>query len=144
MLREWTPAGYVTRDYRNFAAAPVKVVEAASKAKPVAKAKPAAKPKVAAAEKPVAAVKAPAAEVKKVETKAVTEPVKMAAAAKAATKAVSINKATEDELAAIKGLPREVARAIVAGRPYASIEDVCKAKGMGLKKLAKLRDLLAL
>ena len=144
MLREWTPAGYVTRDYRNFAAAPVKVVEAAPKAKPVAKAKPAAKPKAAAAEKPAAVVKAPVAAVKKAEAKVVAEPAKKAVAAKAVTKAVSINKATEDELAALKGLPREVAHAIVAGRPYASIDDVCKAKGMGLKKLAKLRDLLAL
>lgn len=138
MLREWTPAGYVTRDYRNFAALPAKV-EAAPKAKPVAKAKPAAKPKAAVAAKPAEAVKVPAAEVKKPELAA-----KKVASPKAVTKLVSINKASEDELAALKGLPREVARAIVAGRPYAALEDVCKAKGMGLKKLAKLRDQLAL
>ena len=71
-------------------------------------------------------------------------PAKKVAVSKAVAKAVSINKASEDELAALKGLPREVARAIIAGRPYAKIEDVCKAKGMGLKKLEKLRDLLAL
>jgi len=137
MLREWTPAGYVTRDYRNFAAAP-------AKAKPAPKARAAAKPKAAVAAKP-AAVKAPVVEVKAATAKAaVVKPAKKAASVKEAAKLVSINKASEDELAAIKGLPREVARAIVAARPYASIEDVCKAKGMGLKKLEKLRALLAL
>jgi DNA uptake protein ComE-like DNA-binding protein len=141
MLREWTPAGYVTRDYRNFAATPAKAEE---KAKPAAKAKPVAKPKAAVAAKPAAVAKAPVAEEKKPAAKAADVPAKKVIAAKAAAKAVSINKASEDELAALKGLPREVARAIVAGRPYASIEDVCKAKGMGLKKLAKLRDQLAL
>jgi len=74
---------------------------------------------------------------------AAAKPVEKAVAAKAVAKTVSINQASEDELAAIKGLPREVARAIVAGRPYAKLDDVCKAKGMGLKKLAKLRDLLS-
>jgi len=137
MLREWTLAGYVTRDYRNFAAAP-------AKAKPAPKARAAAKPKAAVAAKP-AAVKAPVVEVKAATAKAaVVKPAKKAASVKEAAKLVSINKASEDELAAIKGLPREVARAIVAARPYASIEDVCKAKGMGLKKLEKLRALLAL
>ena len=141
MLREWTPAGYVTRDYRNFAATPAK---AEVKAKPVAKAKPAAKPKAAVAAKPATAVKALVAEVKKPEVKAVAAPAKKAVVTKAEAKAVSVNKASEDELAALKGLPREVARAIIAGRPYAAVEDVCKAKGMGLKKLAKLRDQLSL
>jgi DNA uptake protein ComE-like DNA-binding protein len=147
MLREWTPAGYVTRDYRNFAAAPVKP-EAVAKAAPATKAKPAAKPKApaktkeVAAAKPAVAAKAPVVEVKKAEVAA--KPVKKAAVAKDAAKPVSINKASEDELAAIKGLPREVARAIIAARPYATLDDVCKAKGMGVKKLAKLRDLLAL
>lgn len=133
MLREWTPAGYVTRDFRNVAVVPSKA-EAAVKAKPAAKAKAAAKPKAAVAAKP--------AEVKQAEVAVAAKPGK--ASAKAAAKPVSVNRASEDELAALKGLPREVARAIIAARPYASLDDVCKAKGMGLKKLAKLRDLLAL
>ncbi|MEN9481061.1 MAG: hypothetical protein RLZZ298_2456 [Pseudomonadota bacterium] len=141
MLREWTSAGYVTRDYRNFAATPAKVEV---KAKSVAKAKPAAKPKVAVAAKPAEAVKAPVAEVKAPAVKAAEVPAKKAVATKAVAKAVSVNKASEDELAALKGLPREVARAIIAGRPYAAVEEVCKAKGMGLKKLDKLRDQLSL
>mgnify|MGYP002776394621 CR=1 FL=1 len=133
MLREWTPAGYVTRDYRNFAAAP-------AKAKPAPKAKATAKPKLAVAVKPAVAAKAPAVKENAPVKPAAAKPV----ADKAVAKLVSINKASEDELAAIKGLPREVAKAIVAARPYATLEDVCKAKGMGQKKLEKLRALLSL
>jgi DNA uptake protein ComE-like DNA-binding protein len=137
MLREWTPAGYVTRDYRNFAAAPVKV-EAVAKKATAARVKPVAKAKTVAAAKPADAVKGPAA-APKATVKAAEKPVK-----KEAPKLVSINKASEDELTGLKGLPRDVARAIIAGRPYASLDDVCKAKGMGVKKLAKLRDQLSL
>lgn len=143
MLREWTPTGYVTRDYRNFAVPPAQV---GVQAKPVAKAKAAPKPKAAVAAKSAAAVKPVVTEVQKPSSKAAAVPAKKPVAGKVSGKAlsISINKASEDELAALKGLPREVARAIIAGRPYAAVEDVCKAKGMGLKKLAKLRDQLSL
>ena len=107
MLREWTAAGYLTRDYRQLpalaAAAPVAEV-----APVVVPAKPAAKK--AAAKKPAAA--APAA--------------------------VSINSASVDELAAVKGLSRAVAAAIVAGRPYATLADLKRVKGMGPKLLEKV------
>lgn len=107
MLREWTAAGYLTRDYHQLpalaAAAPVAEV-----APVVVPAKPAAKK--AAAKKPAAA--APAA--------------------------VSINSASVDELAAVKGLSRAVAAAIVAGRPYATLADLKRVKGMGPKLLEKV------
>lgn len=132
MLREWTPAGYVTRDYRNIACA-APVVAAA----PAAKVKPAASKKV------------PAAELAKETVAEADKPAKLGkaakkAAAKSEARAVSVNTASEAELAAVKGLPPSVARAIVAARPFASLEDVCKAKGMGPKMLAKLRDQLVL
>jgi len=160
MLREWTPAGYVTRDYRNFAAVPAAVavvtkveaaakVEAPVKAEPAPKAKPADKPTAAVvAAKPAAAVKAPVEvkqpEVKKAEVKPAAKPARKAAAAKAAAKPVSVNNGSEAELLAVKGLPPSVARAIIAARPFATLDEVCKAKGMGPKMLAKLRGLLAL
>jgi len=145
MLREWTPAGYVTRDYRNIACA-------ASLAAPVVAAAPAAKVK------PAASKKVPAAEVAKETVAKADKPAKSAkaakpaklgkaakkAAAKSEARAVSVNTASEAELAAVKGLPPSVARAIVAARPFASLEEVCKAKGMGPKMLAKLRDQLVL
>ncbi|MCP5340524.1 MAG: helix-hairpin-helix domain-containing protein [Sinobacteraceae bacterium] len=56
----------------------------------------------------------------------------------------SVNTASADELAAIKGLSKTVAQAIVAGRPYASLDELTRAKGMGEKLLAKLRQQLSL
>jgi DNA uptake protein ComE-like DNA-binding protein len=170
MLREWTPAGYVTRDYRNFAGVPTpeavvtkletavaelvapkpEAVKAETAVKDPAPAKavtapktlPAEKPKAAVvAAKPDAAVKAPVVEVKQPEAKKAAV---KAVGTKAAAKPVSVNRASEAELCAVKGLPPSVARAIVAARPFATLEEVCKAKGMGPKMLTKLRDQLAL
>jgi len=154
MLREWTPAGYVTRDYRNFAAAPAAVAvvtkvasvvkaEVAATAEAVVKAKPKA---AVIAAKPAAAVKAPVVEAKQPEAKkAEVAPVakpakKVVAAMSASRKLVSVNTASEAELSAVKGLPPSVACAIIAARPFATLDDVCQAKGMGPKMLAKLRD----
>ena len=128
MLREWTPAGYVTRDYRNIdiaAARPaVDVPVPAKTVKPV----PAAAPQAVGAK--AVAAKAPKSAKK--------------AALKSAAGAVSVSTASEAELAAVKGLPPSVARAIVAARPFATLDEVCKAKGMGPKMLAKLREQLVL
>lgn len=55
---------------------------------------------------------------------------------------VSVNKASAAELAAVKGLSTKQAEAIVAARPYKSINDVVKAKGMGAKLLEKIRGSL--
>ncbi len=125
MLREWTPAGYLTRDYRNLPAAPAPLVEtpAAKKTaeKPAAK-KSAAKP---AALKPAA--------------KAAAKPVAKPAAAAAP---VSVNKASVGELAAVKGLSQAVAEAIVAARPYAKLDELVRAKGVGPKLLEKVGKLL--
>lgn len=135
MLREWTAAGYVTRDYRNFPAK-TSVPLAAS---PVGETAAVAVPKeVEAAETPVVAAPVVAAG-KKPAKKATAK-----AVAKTGAKTVSINHASEAELLAVKGLPSAVARAIIAARPFATLEEVCKAKGMGPKKLLKLRDQLSL
>jgi DNA uptake protein ComE-like DNA-binding protein len=134
MLREWGPAGYVTRDYCNLSLeTPVK-----AKAKPKAAAKKAAvkeetpKAKAKAEPKPVAKEsKAPA----KAPAKAAKSPV---------AKGIAVNSASEAELLAIKGLTATVAKAIIAGRPYASLDSLAKVKGVGPKLLAKLRELLAI
>jgi DNA uptake protein ComE-like DNA-binding protein len=178
MLREWTAAGYVTRDYANFAA-PLVVADAAPEAsaaeqepvaetvaaeelvaevavtkEPVAK-EPVAKEPVAkepVAKEPVA--KEPVAK-EPVAKAAVAEPVKAAqpsepakaAAPKAepvASGKISVNRASAAELAAVKGLTKPVAAAIVASRPYATLDDLLRAKGMGAKLLKKLRDQLSL
>ena len=132
MLREWTPAGYVTRDYRALEeeiAEPVKTLPVDA-AKPVVKAKKA----VAKSKKAPAEAKAPPAAKLAVPAKP--------AAAKAMS--VSVNKASEAELTAVKGLSGSVAKAIIAARPYAALDELVKAKGMGPKLLAKVRGELTL
>lgn len=131
LLREWSAKGYVTRDFSNFplpvtwnaaptAAAPIEEAPAAAEA-PAKAAEPAAKPaagKAKLAAKPKAAAAAPVS--------------------------VSINTATAAELAAVKGLSKVVAAAIVAARPFKSLDELVKVKGMGVKSFDKLKGSLSL
>lgn len=130
MLREWTSAGYVTRDYRNFPAPTLAAAKKAGESKAKAPAAKKAAPKAAAKKEKVT---------EKVSSK--TEG-KVADPKKAPL--VSINKASEDELAAVKGISRALAKAVIAGRPYASLDDVSRAKGMGPKTLKTLKDFLSI
>ena len=140
MLREWGPTGYVTRDYCNLS------LEAPAKTK----AKPKAAAKKAVAKEEALQEKAPKEKAAKVKAKAEPKPVAKeskapAKAAKApAAKGVSVNAASEAELLAIKGLTATVAKAIAAGRPYASFDALGKVKGVGPKLLATLRDKMIL
>ena len=182
MLREWTPAGYVTRDYTNFAT-PVIFGDAPSVEVPKSPAEPQA-PQVKASplkeNDAVAAVLAAVPSVSDtVQVNQAAEPAKDAASpapakrkaspAKAdapkdlptkkkesvsqapgpilvtpAVKALSVNSATADQLAAVKGLPTKTAEAIVKNRPYRAIDDLLKVKGMGAKLLEKIRSCLKL
>lgn len=129
MLREWGPLGYVTRDYCNLA------LETPAKPK-AAKKKAAAKveaPKEKAAKVPAKKEKAPKVKAEKA-AKGEAKP----------AKGIAANTASEAELLAIKGLSTAVAKAIVAGRPYASFEELGKVKGVGPKLLATLRDVLVI
>lgn len=119
MLREWTPAGYLTRDYRSLARPSANVAGA---------------PAAPAAQATAAAVTPPSRG-----KSGKTAPRKTTAGA-----AVSVNSATVEALAAIKGISKPLAAAIVAARPYAKLDDVLRAKGMGPKLLDKLRTTLSL
>lgn len=128
MLREWTPAGYVTRDFRALSEC---VTEPAATPAAEVAAKPADKIKKGAkdpAEGKVAKVK-PAA---KTPEATPAKPVAIKAAA------VSVNQASVAELTAVKGLSANLAKAIIAGRPYATLNELTQAKGMGPKLLAKV------
>lgn len=140
MLREWGPAGYVTRDYCNLSLeAPAK-----TKAKPKAAAKKAAATEKVPKEK-ASKEKAPKADAKAEPKAPVKESKAAAKEAKApVAKAVAVNAASEAELLAVKGLSATLVKAIIAGRPYASLDDLGSVKGVGPKLLAKLRDELAL
>lgn len=116
MLREWTPAGYVTRDYRTLARPSIAPTETEAKAKASVKTKSQTAPEAIPA-KPA-------------------EPV--------SATGISVNTASAAELSAVKGISAGLARAIVAGRPYAKLDDVVRAKGMGPKLLAKVRTDLKL
>jgi competence protein ComEA len=56
-----------------------------------------------------------------------------------AAKVPSLNTATQADLEALPGIGPAIARWIVAGRPYASVEDLDRVQGIGPAMMAKLR-----
>ncbi len=115
MLREWTPAGYVTRDYRRL-------------------------------EQPATTAPAPAQE-PELEPVPAAEPAQEtlpAAKAEASAQRVSINRASAASISSLKGISDKVAASIVAHRPYSSLDDLLRAKGIGTKRLKQLRAQLEL
>jgi competence protein ComEA len=52
---------------------------------------------------------------------------------------VNINTATQEQLEALLGIGPVKAQAIIAGRPYAQIEDIMKVKGIKEKTFAKIK-----
>ncbi len=52
---------------------------------------------------------------------------------------LDLNTATEKELQSIKGIGPVLAKRIIAGRPYSTVDDLLKVKGIGPKKLEKIR-----
>jgi len=52
---------------------------------------------------------------------------------------LDLNTATERELQSIKGIGPVLAERIIAGRPYKTVDDLIKVKGIGPKKLEKIR-----
>ncbi len=57
---------------------------------------------------------------------------------------VDVNRATADELASLDGIGPQLAARIVAARPFATIEEVGRVKGIGARRLARLRERLML
>ncbi|HKP56525.1 MAG TPA: helix-hairpin-helix domain-containing protein [Polyangiales bacterium] len=116
MLREWVKDGYVTRDYCTFAEP--YVVNAP--------AKPAITPPEAAAVLPLPAAKNTNGQLPAHDGR------------------VSIMRASVEELANIKGLTKKIAQEIVKARPFVSLDELVKVRGIGPKLLAKLRSQLTL
>ena len=110
MLREWTTAGFITRDFVNFAEAYTVAVPGIP---PATKAKSIATPKGTPAANKLEGL-------------------------------VSVNSASKAELESVKGLPTKVVDGIVSKRPFKSLEELTKVKGMGEKMLARLRSKLRL
>lgn len=172
MLREWTPAGYLTRDFCNFAM-PLNIAEVSPAAErptaadnapaasvitaQIAEPAKAQGPAVSATlVQPAPSIKAghpavstqaskPAASAKAAPPAAspTTTPSKAQAAAKAPSEAgVSLNSASEAELLALPGLTAKLVKAIIAGRPWAQTSDLIMVKGIGPKMLERLRPLV--
>ena len=52
---------------------------------------------------------------------------------------LDLNTATEKELQSIKGIGPVLAKKIIANRPYGTVDDLRKVKGIGPDKLASIR-----
>lgn len=105
-----------------------------------------AKPAAAApkATTPTAAVAKPAVEAKVAAIETERKPAASSPIVKTARSLPSVNAASADELAAIKGLSKTLAKAIIAARPYKSLEELTRAKGVDHKLVDKLRQQLSL
>src|SRR5436305_1970317 len=57
---------------------------------------------------------------------------------------VDVNRATVEELASLDGVGPKLAERIVAARPFATVDDVARVRGIGAKRLARLRARLSL
>ena len=140
MVREWTAAGYVTRDHVQFAL-PYRVA-------PVPPLVRKETDNVISVEFDPARRQEVLDESRKVKGEQ-PEPVRPAPevkgkpkAAKSENSAVSLNQASHKEIAAVKGISRKLADNIVAARPFESLEDLLRVKGVGARLLAKIRHLI--
>jgi competence ComEA-like helix-hairpin-helix protein len=55
---------------------------------------------------------------------------------------INVNTASQAELEALPGIGPVIARRIVAGRPYRSVEELDRVKGIGKKRLEEIRPLV--
>ena len=55
---------------------------------------------------------------------------------------VDINKASKAKLESVKGIGPAKAQRIIDGRPYESVDDLLKVRGIGEKSLEKMRPYL--
>ncbi|MBK8972733.1 MAG: helix-hairpin-helix domain-containing protein [Hahellaceae bacterium] len=153
MLREWTDAGYLTRDFMNFAVPFVVAAEANASVKDnVIRGKFEEKAPATAVAAPVAAAPVEGVAVT-VEIEA-PKPAKTAKVAKSDAKVkdkasasdgkISINQADVSEIASIKGVSLKLAENIILSRPFQAVEDLLNVKGVGAKLLQKIRDFVTL
>jgi competence protein ComEA len=55
-------------------------------------------------------------------------------------KKLSLNNSSYEELLEVPGIGPTLAKRIIENRPYNSVEDLMKVKGIGKKKFEKLKD----
>jgi len=148
ILGEWTVAhGYVARDRRDFAC----IYEAGTKELPASSA--AGSPVPAAVEQPTPArpidrlrlvpgAALPGASA--AAAAAVTGKPKPGLAPPAGPRLISIQTGSLEELAGVKGLSLKIAKEIVKARPFSSLPDLIRVRGLGDKTIARVKHLLTL
>lgn len=57
---------------------------------------------------------------------------------------VAVNRADLEELSSLKGIGPKLAARIVAARPFASLSDLARVSGLGLRRVEQLRARLTL
>ncbi|MDD5321941.1 MAG: helix-hairpin-helix domain-containing protein [Methylococcales bacterium] len=147
MLREWTETGYFTRDYVNFAlpyivsSSPTilrnetdNVINVSfsgnKKTLATAAVEKSNSPATTAAEKTSSPATAKANNPDKAKAQNET--------------AISLNSASVKDIVSVKGISSKLAENIDAARPFESLDEVLKVKGMGPKLWKKLRDFFTL
>ncbi len=132
MLREWTAAGYVTRDQVIFSLP--YIVEN--------------RPSIVRSETDnVISVNFSAhkdSPTKTTDTPAPASSVESTPGDAQTRTTVSLNQASLDDIEAVKGVSKKLAENIIATRPYNSVDEVLKVKGMGAKLLQKIREYITL
>jgi len=123
MLREWTEAGYVTRDYINFDVPYIVNT----------------KPSIVRSDESNV-INVSFTDNKKTSGKKIP---KNAKATKKPT-SVSLNQASLEEIEALKGVSKKLAENIVSERPFESLDEVLKVKGIGSRLLDKIRQFITL
>jgi len=152
MIREWDNDAFVTRDYINFNL-PYLVELPVSQAIPVVTRR--ANDNIIevsfgentatenqSEDSDAVTVKPEQLVAKKV--KAPGKSAKSSGKTKSEAPLVSVNDASQSDLAAVKGISKKLAQAIVESRPFKKLEDLLKVKGMGKKVLASLEGKIKL
>jgi hypothetical protein len=142
ILREWTAAGYVPRDFTNFNN-PVRYSDVPANLPPRTEA---SAPAIASPVEPIPPARllslgSPLEGAAGSEPKSTPVPAETKVTADAVL-SISVNTARAEELAAIKGISPQLARSILKKRPYASLDDLRRVKGFTAKLLASIRSRL--
>jgi hypothetical protein len=147
LLCEWTFAhGYVARDRRDFRwiyERPAPELPVASEGRsPIAAPAPAAVPAPA---RPVERLRLVPTVAPDLDAAPVPPPPRPEVAVAATARApVSIQSGSVEELAGVNGLNLKIAKEIIKARPFASLADLIRVRGIGQKTVERLKGLLTL
>jgi hypothetical protein len=136
MLREWTETGYFTRDYVNFAlpyvvgSNPVILRNETDN--------------IINVSFPGNKKTSENAAVEKLNSEATAEVSNSEKAKPKNETAISLNNASLKDIVSVKGISNKLAENIDAARPFETLDEVLKVKGMGPKLWKKIRDFITL